>query len=367
MGQRAQHRLPGVLPALALAVALALSGAGVAFAQGNAATDESPATEPVAVRWQPAGEVFIHPRREAAASVLARNESQLAAELSAVIASVAVDVGEQVSAGQELARLDPVDFELNVSQARAQRDGLRARLNLAQDQLRKARELKTNNFVSSDAVNQRAAEVVSLRAELNGADAQLAIAERRLAKAVIRAPYDAVILGRQAQLGELTAPGSALFTLVEVGAEELAVQMPAAAARTLDTHPPTRYVFVGGGREVEVRLLRLSPVITRASRTREARFSFIGPALPAGTEGQLQWSDARPHLPATTLVRRDGSLGVFVVEDGRAGFVAMAQAQEGRPAATTLSADAPLITQGQERLQQGQKIVAQPASPTARD
>jgi len=55
--------------------------------------------EPADVRWQPASELFVYPSREASASVLARNESQISAELAAVITDIPVDVGQPVKAG----------------------------------------------------------------------------------------------------------------------------------------------------------------------------------------------------------------------------------------------------------------------------
>ncbi|MGH1359040.1 MAG: efflux RND transporter periplasmic adaptor subunit [Burkholderiaceae bacterium] len=354
--------VPTSFHAAGVLLAVALAGGAVlpVHAQDRQVSGSGP-TEPLPVRWRQVSDAVVYPRREAQASVLARNQSQVSAELSAVIKSIAVDVGQRVKAGDLLATLDPTDARLSLAQVQAQRDGLRARLRLAQSQLKRARELKTNNFVSTDAVNQRTAEVVSLRAEAAGADAQVAIAQRRLDKAQVKAPFDAVISARQAQLGELTSPGAPMFTMVELGGEQIAAQIANESALALERAPAERFYFQSDQLAAPLRLLRISPVITRQTRTREARFSFAGEPLPAGTEGRLVWQSGLPHLPPALMVQRNGELGVFTVQEGRAVFVPVPGAQEGRPARSELPPNMPVITEGQARLQSGQAVNPRPA------
>ena len=322
------------------------------------------AGEPASVRWQTASSLFVYPRREASANVHARNESRISAELSAVIRDIAIDVGQSVQAGDLLARLDQVDAQLSLDQVQAQRDGLQARLRLARDQLKRSRELKTNNFVSVDAVNQRSAEVVSLRAELSAVNAQVAIAQRRVEKTAIRAPYDAVVSSRQAQLGELTTPGAVLFSLVELGGERVVAQIPSALAAGIELRSPREFWFATDGGKVPVRLLQLSPVITRSSRTREARFAFVDAPVAAGAEGRLVWQDGGQHLPPGVIVRRADKLGVFSFKGDEALFIPLPGAREGRPALNKLAPDTPVITRGQERLQAGDPVAPKQVQAT---
>ena len=79
------------------------------------------------------------------------------------------------------------------------------------------------------------------------------------------------------------------------------------------------------------------------------------PAL-AGTAGRLAWHGDRRLLPADYLVRRDGRLGVFTIEDNRARFVTVPQAQEGRPAAVDLPPGTRLISDGRQGLSDGQEV-----------
>ncbi|RPH62465.1 MAG: efflux RND transporter periplasmic adaptor subunit, partial [Burkholderiales bacterium] len=289
------------------------------------------------------------------------NESRIAAQVSAAIATIEARVGERVRRGAVLARLDDADFRLALERAQAQRDALAARLRLAETQLERARELQARGFFSPEALSQRDAEVASLRAELRALDAQIAGARRDLVRTLIRAPFDAVVRERNAQLGELAAPGSVLFVLTDAGAPEVSAAVPADDAPRLSDAASIE--FESGGRRHPLRLERVSPVIDPASRTQEARLSFAGAPLPAGAAGRLLWRDPRPHLPATLMVRRDRMLGIFVVEGERARFVPVPDAQEGRPAPAALAPGAQVVVAGQSGLQDRDAVV--PVEPPA--
>ena len=299
-------------------------------------------------------QVAVHPMRDAQATVVARNESKLSAEIAARITTVEADIGQTVRKGQVLVRLDPTDATLALERARAQRDALAARLALASAQLGRATELQARGYISVDALAQRSAEVDALRAELRAAEVQARTARTTLDKTVIRAPFDAAVRARHAQLGELAAPGTPLITLSEEGAVEISAAIPAADAGWLAR--ARGFVFEGSVRSYDAKLLRLAPVVDRATRTREARFAPLGQAPIAGAEGRITWSDPRPHVPAEVMVRRAGRIGVFVADGGKARFVAIDGAQEGRPTPIPPALSGPIVVAGQQALQDGVAI-----------
>jgi len=318
-------------------------------------------------------EVMVYPRREAPATVVPRNESRIAAEVGAAVVEILVDVGQVAPRGAVLARLDDTDFRLALERARAQRDAAASRLALAERQLARARELQQGNFVSPEALNQRETEVMSLRADVRVLDTQVATAQRQLEKTVLRAPFDAAVRGRSAQLGEIAAPGAPLFTLTQLGSPEVSARIPAdEAQRLLQAREP---MLEAAGGQYPVRLLRVSPVTDRETRSREARFALAAQdAPPPGSEGRLLWRDPRPHVPPELLVRRGDAIGVFTVASGegaaagagaaagtggagdRARFVAAPGAQEGRPAVLALPPEARIVIRGQAALQDGQPL-----------
>ena len=61
-------------------------------------------------------------------------------------------------------------------------------------------------------------------------------------------------------------------------------------------------------------------------------------------------------LPADYLVRRDGKLGVFILDGETARFHPLPQAEDGRPARIELDPDTRLIGDGRQRLRDGDAV-----------
>ena len=114
--------------------------------------------------------------------------------------------------------------------------------------------------------------------------------------------------------------------------------------------------FTSNGAEYAVELRALLPQVDSTTRTREARLRFVDAVADPGTAGRLVWQGQGRLLPAIYLVRRNGVLGVFVREQDTARFVALPDAQDGRPAAITLAADTLLIDDGRQRLNDGDAV-----------
>lgn len=299
-------------------------------------------------------EVAIHPERSAPAAVVGKNEARLSAEVAATIQALPVDAGQTVKRGEVVARLDPRDAELALERAAAAQAQAQARHAQAQAQYARAQTLREKNFYSAEALSLRETELAAAAADLRAATAQRETARRALAKHTLRAPFDAVVRGRSGQVGELAAPGTVLLTLVSNRELELAAQLQPRDAESLQAAVSPEFETAGGRHELK--LLRISPALNRESRSVEARLIFTGPPPAAGSEGRLVWRDPQAHLPAELLVRRAGRYGVFVAAAGKARFHALPQAQEGRPAALDLPAEAQIVTQGRHALQDGMAL-----------
>jgi RND family efflux transporter MFP subunit len=329
---------------------------GLAACASHAQTAAAPSPT---VAFKPFAEVAAYPGRDAPAQAVALNRTQLAAEVSARVASTHADPGERVNKGQVLVRLDTRDYQLALERARAQLKAAEARLAQADAQLRRTRALQVQNFVSPEALTQRETEVEVVRADVSVAANAVDLAQRNLDKCVLRAPYDAIVRTRDASAGSLAGAGMVLMTLEDATRVEVSARV---APRDLASLRAAKSVeFVSPAGRSAVRIARVSPAIDDASRTHEVRAAFTGTRAPAGAEGRLAWTDPAPHVPAELVTRRDGSgggslLGVFVLRDGVARFVELPGAQEGRPAASTLPADARIATDGRNSLRDGQKM-----------
>lgn len=300
------------------------------------------------------GEVALHPLREAPAQALSLNESRLSAEVTATVAEVAFDVGQVAPKGAVLIRLESRDYALALAKAEAALDSSRARARLAGQQLDRARELAKQNFYSAEALSQKETELAVHQAQVRLDQAQLAQARRNLEKCTLRAPFQAIVRSRQAQVGELAAPGAPLMTLSDATRVEVAAQVPPRDVDSLKGAAEVR--FAGSGGEFAVKLLRASPAISREARTVDARLAFAGKPSPPGADGRIVWRDPQPHLPAELVSKRGAAFGVFVLENDKARFVPLPDAQEGRPVAAPMLADRRIVIDGRHGLADGQAV-----------
>jgi RND family efflux transporter MFP subunit len=312
------------------------------------------AQERPAVSVKPLAEVAIYPERDASAQVVSLNESRIAAEIAGRIEAVPVEVGQRIERGAVVARIDCRDHELARQRAGAALTAARARLALAERQLERARELRAQGFFAEEALAARVTEVEVLRADAAQAEAQLGAAARAVGKCVVRAPFPAIVRERLGQVGELAAPGTPLVELVDAGRIEVAAQVQAKDAPSLEKAHAAAFVAPGGAHALA--LVRISPAIDPQTRALDARLRFAGPAAAPGASGRIVWRDAEPHLPPELVVRRAGRLGVFVDEAGSARFHALPEAQEGRPARADLPAAARIVVKGQLALKDGQRL-----------
>jgi RND family efflux transporter MFP subunit len=305
--------------------------------------------------------VWVQPERTAAAQVLSRNESRLAAEVSGRIESWSADVGANVKRGDVLVQIDRTDYQLALDRARAQQQAAQARFELSRTQLKRAQDLVNQGFFSQEALTQRETEVALYQAELTAATSQLRTAQRQLDKTTLRAPFAATVLQRQAQVGETVAVGGLLYVLAENGPVEIQASVAPADVAGLRRANTIEFVPQLGGGAQAVKLARITATLQSTSRTQTARFTPMGTAdWPAGSTGTVRWQDPTPHIPATLVVRRGANLGVFVQEGGVARFVPLPDAQEGRAVPTQLKADTRIVVQGQAALTDGQTLPAQP-------
>lgn len=308
---------------------------------------------PPTVSVRPLSAVAIQPEREAPAQVVSLNRARIPAEVAARIREIPAEPGQRIARGAVLARLDCTDLQLAEQRASAQFEAARAREAQMRQQVGRSRELAAAQFISPDALELRETELKVAQADTRVQQAALAAARREVEKCTVRAPFPAIVEARLAQVGEFAAPGTPLVELTDTSRLQLAARIQAADADTLgDT-----LSFESQGQRFPVRLVRLSPALDPATRTREARLRFAGRAPAPGSFGVLRWQDTRAWLPADYVLRRGQSLGVFVLEGNTARFRVLAGAQEGRPAlAAGLPADSRIVTEGRFALSDGMTV-----------
>ncbi len=145
----------------------------------------------------------------------AMEETAMAPEVSAKVASIEADLGDRVKKGQVLIRLDASAYKLGLNSAQAQYAQAKAALELAADQYDRTKKLADKNLISDEALDQASTNFEASKAQKRVAQANLSIAKRNLKETGIRAPFDGRISARNASPGELASPGVPIISVVK--------------------------------------------------------------------------------------------------------------------------------------------------------
>lgn len=312
------------------------------------------AADPVPVSVQDFANLLIDREVRAPATVVSANRAVITSEVSALIESIAADVGSTVRKGDLLIRLDASNARLALATAKAVLLAQDAQIEQAQQRLRKAEELLGKSFVSDDELIARQTDLAVLEANRQAQLVAIQQAELNLARTRITAPFDATVVERQGQVGSYAMPGTALLTVVQSDRREVDAEIDPRSSAGVAEASDLR--FVSQGRSWPVVLARLSDVIETTTRKVRGRFRFTSEAANVGASGELVWSEASGLVPVSLIVQRGSEFGVFVAVDGIARFVAIPDAQEGRPAVLDLPADTQVVWRGHVRLQDGDRL-----------
>lgn len=314
------------------------------------------AQEVVLVTTKPVRDLQYHPERSAPAEVVPLNDARLSAEINARVLQIPVRVGDTVTAGDLLVSLDCREYASRHDAQKATRRALESRIRLARTQLTRAKDLKQKRNISQEEVDRRETELLTLRAELAAQKEAETQAALNLERCQVTAPFQAVVKERLASVGTLAAPGTPLLHLVQLDDSEISAQVRPLTADEGAAADSIEFSYLG--RRYPLHTLRALPVVDPKTRSVEVRLGFDGDSAPPGASGRIHWRAAAPYLPADLLLRREDSLGVFLLEKGRARFHTLADAREGQPARTDLPADSQLIVEGRHRLQDGDAVEA---------
>ena len=353
-------KLRGRLLAL-ICAALTCVGTVTAHAQSESARGEFTRGESaegkssVAVKVSELRSVTIRPEYRVPAEVVSLNRSVLSSEVEGVLDRVNVQLGQLVSAGDVIAQVRSEDYELELARIEAAISSVKVRIQQAKLRLAQANDLSKSKFVSSDELLARETDLLVLRADLRRQEVELQAARRNVARCTIRAPFDGVVTERSAQLAGYVRRGDPVVELTDIRSAELEALVPPSRLDGLRRAEGATYLSMG--KRWSARPDRISPVIEKRDRMSRARLKLLGDALPAvGSTGELVWKSNERLLPPGLVARRKSRLGVFVVSEGRANFVPLPGAREGRPVAHQLPETTHLVVVGIERLRDGDPV-----------
>ena len=361
------------------AAILALSAPLDAFAQGG----------PAAVYVDAARTTEMIDSAPVIGRLVANMESAVAARAEGVVAHVSVEIGDEVKAGEELARLDVTLHEIELQSARAALrraesgvDAAEAAVQLRRQGLERAGQLQGSTAFSRGQFEDRQQELLEAEgqfsravADVDSAKAAMARAEYSVTHSQILAPFSGVVLERMVNPGQYISTGETVARLLSLHALEIEADVPseylASMRPGLDVAART-----AAGEEIAAKLRAVIPLESVDTRTRAARFSFDADQTEAFA--MAPGATVTVHLPVSAagtvitaskdaLVQGQGGWVVYVVQDGAAQLrpVTIGAASGARiEILSGLEAGEWVVVRGNERLLPGQEVTPIPIENT---
>jgi RND family efflux transporter MFP subunit len=259
------------------------------------------------------------------AVVEAVRQSVVAAQVAGAIVALEVKAGDQVKAGQTLARIDARAAEQTASASDAQVRSAQALLDVARKDFERQKQLFDKQYISQAALERAESQFKASQAQAAALLSQANAARTQSGLHVVRAPFAGVVADVPVALGDMALPGKPLLTLYEPGALRVTVALPQSQAGVAPSGlrvefpslPEARRWFVPSAAQVQ-----LLPTVDPATHTVQLRITLpvaqqgLAPGLfarvwlPTTAAG----APSRLYVPASAVLRRAELTGVYVVD-----------------------------------------------------
>ncbi len=209
-------------------------------------------------------------------TIHSRYEADLGFRIAGKIIERHVNIGDHVTAGQVLMRIDDIDYGNAAAAAKANMDAAQAQSDRATASFNRINALLASGSVAQDAFEQAKAARDSAAAGLAAAKAQWQAARDQKGYGELRADAAGVVMSLNGEVGQVVAAGQPVLRLARDGAPEAVVSLPDAGHAVGENITATIY---GQAQAVHGRLRQISQAADPASRLFEAR--YVLDATPA--------------------------------------------------------------------------------------
>ena len=283
--------------------------------------------------------------------VVAQRKAAVASKITAQLLELAVEEGSRVKKGDVIARLEGADAaaareqaRANLSVARYNLDQARAELDDAKVSYEREKGLLSQEYTTKASFDSAEARYRKAVAGVSGAESALKASGAALEAArvnveytLVRAPFDAVVLTKNADIGDIVTPlgaaanaKAAVVTIADMNSLQVEADVSESNLEQvragqpceiqLDALPDKRFrgvvhmVIPTADRTkatvmVKVRFVDTDP---RILPEMSAKVAFLSKPVGAGEE------KSRTTINPAAVVSRDGKTVAFVVRDGQA-------------------------------------------------
>jgi RND family efflux transporter MFP subunit len=355
---------------------------------------QKPLVEVAAAR--PASGAKAQALLNASGYVTPRRRATVAAKVTGRVEQIYAEEGLHVKSGQVLATLDCSQPMAALTSARTDRDATAAALAdlevqsaNADRELQRAQGLRAAGVNSAQALDAAKTAADSLHSKIaltkeqvRAADARIGVSQQDVDNCTVRAPFDGIVVSKDAQRGEMVSPVSAgggftrtgIATLVDMKSLEIEVDVNESyIARVQPGQRVTATLDAYPDRELPAKVRTVIPTADRQKATVKVRITFdklddtILPdmgvkvaflsAVPPPGKGD--GSEARALVPKSAVHSDGGKQIVYLVRDQKLERRAVSLGAERGGDVEIVAGVVPgdkLVVGGAEKLREGQAV-----------
>ena len=252
--------------------------------------------------------------------IYSKSSPSLAVEVSGRVVEIIADVGDEVKAGDILAKIDSEKYNLQFSQAKAEIARLSALLVNQELDLKRAEKLFKDNLVSEEMMDRTKADFNALKEQMNAADAQLRNTKRLIEETNIKAPIKSEVAIKHIDAGDYVQPGMVVYELVDTKNLKVDLSFPEYLSPKLKKGLEVRITSPTNPDEIVISKIRdIKPNIDSRNKSLTTIIDFENPGtwLPgASSRATVVFSKFENAIvvPQISVVRRSIGEVIYVVK-----------------------------------------------------
>jgi RND family efflux transporter MFP subunit len=261
---------------------------------------------------------------EFSGDVRPRYESRLGFRVGGKISARKVEVGGIVKRGTLLMQLDPQDLRLGQAQAQASLRAAETTLELAQAELKRYQNLRSQNFVSQAVLDEKVAAARSSQATVESSRAALREQANQTGYANLVSDTDGVVTAIDAEVGQVVAAGTPVVRVARTDEKEVVIGVPEDQVGALRSVGEVAVrLWADPGRSIPGRIREVSPMADPATRTYTVKVAVparddVRLGMTAVVELKQRAGGGGPALrvPLSALHQDKGVTALWVIENG---------------------------------------------------
>lgn len=252
-------------------------------------------------------------------TVEAVHRATVSAQTGGRIAELNYDVDDFVEAGSVLIRFTDEEQRSALRQAEAGLAEAQARSTEAEEDYRRAQNLRQKGLGSQRDLDRALASRESALARVKASASAVEAARQKLDYTTVEAPYAGIVTQRHVELGETVSPGQALMSGLSLERLRVAVDLPQSVAVEVRKNPVAEVITSEGRIETgKITLFPIADPVTNTFRVRldlpEGQFGlypgmFVKAAFAIGEAERLL-------VPRQAVLHRSEVTAVYVVDAG---------------------------------------------------